>query len=188
MSHLSFKTYQDYLLGLKESLLTAFYGDTFPEYEKECDEQENIDTIYIQHFIQNGLDVNEGLGMMIDTICSAPRWATKDTIKKLIQPFINSGANINLFKHQIFFVPYITDINQFEDATDTIYVRSIIINQYNYILGLYINQIYNWDNVQPLNWEDIIDYYQKNKCDDMDYPFLQYYKYLFLQNNDNDDD
>jgi hypothetical protein len=178
---LFFKSYDEFLAGLRESLNSEYYGDKYPEYEEECDQEEDIDVKYINHFIQNGLDIHHGLELLIDTLCSHSRYVEQSDIEDFIQPFLNAGADIN--KQTIFYIPIISNLEEeFEDKTEEIFIRVAIIKTFQ-IQNNSIDELLRDDNVEPLDWEDILEYNEENEYNDMKLPFYQFYKFLLTKSN-----
>ena len=177
---LYFKTYDDFLEGLEFSLCTEYYMDTYPEYYKESQcSNENIDLVYIKHFLTYGLDPQDGLIKMLNTLYNGNRYA-KDVIFEYVNEFIKHGAKIYDLTESIFYVQI--DLNEihtkddFEDYLDTnsITTRALVMKHfYEYLNKKYINSVVNWSELTGKKWEE-------NNSTNYKKVLLEYYKYLIF--------
>jgi hypothetical protein len=173
----SFSSYDNFLSGLAESLNTEFYGETFPDYEHECNEfgSYHVNEIYINNFLGGGLDPQEGLSKMIDCLCENSRYAREaGVIEHHIRLFLNAGAKLFPLTPKILYIPHIKSMYEFEDAIfcNGIEVRAAIIDSYwNHLDQNYIASVTEWSAVKPKYWEFIslnetpaIAFYRYYKC------------------------
>jgi hypothetical protein len=184
----SFPTYDAFIDGLCESLCTTDYGQTYPDYARECDEfgSFDVDTAYIKHFLAGGLDPQDGLSKMIDCLCDGSRYAKEDgIIKHHIQPFLDAGAKLFSLTSKILYIPEIKSMNEFEDAIfcNGIEVRGDILDRFwQHLDHDYVQSLTDWSAVRPKYWEYIrgaLPFLKKDEEPEaIPMAFYRYYKYL----------
>ena len=180
----SFPTYDAFLAGLCESLSTEFYGETYPDYQRECDEFGDVDADYIKHFLASGLDPQEGLSKMIDCLCEGSRYAKEyGVVKCHIQPFLDAGAKLFPLTAKVLYIPEIKSMYEFEDAVccNGLDIRGIILDTFwQHLDHDYVQSITDWSAVKPKYWEFIPGALPSRDVEPEKIPmaFYRYYKFL----------
>ncbi len=177
MSSFSSFSYDNFLSGLAEALRTEFYSDTYPDYYHECKEfgTYHVNEVYINYFLANGLDPQEGLSKMIDCLCENSQYTRDDgIIEHHIRLFLNAGANIFILTPKILYIPHIKSMYEFEDAifSNGIEARASIIDCFWKLLDReYIASVTDWAAVKPKYWKYIsleeslpMAFYRNYKC------------------------
>jgi hypothetical protein len=163
-----FETYEEWL----DVILKVESGN--PEYAKQVEENEEIDSEYIQYFLLNGLNPQKGLALMMDTLCNVEDLINEEDLESYIQPFLDAGAKLAPLTPVLFQLPE-EDPENFEQDCYKIAVRSSIASIFWDVLDKkYIRSITNWKKVVPCDWEDI---------EEVEYPlsYYQYYKHSIEQ-------
>ena len=163
-----FETYEDWL----NVILKVESGN--PEYAKQVEENEEIDSEYIQYFLTKGLNPQKGLALMMDTLCNVEDLINEEDLEGYIQPFLDAGAKLAPLTPVLFQLPE-EDPENFEQDCYKIAVRSSIASIFWDVLDKkYIRSITNWKKVVPCDWEDI---------EEVEYPlsYYQYYKHSIEQ-------
>lgn len=154
-----FTSWGEYLTAFIEYTSTEFYGEKYPKYEEQHDKNGNeVDINTVQNLLDNGLDAQEGLNGFISAMLIGSRYSCQlltDPFPTIVKKFIDKGAVLNL--NTLTTATY-SDSIETEMCCGGGYVKAGILYSLvdtNIIDKTCIDNIINWDNVIPTEWEDI---------------------------------
>ncbi len=143
-----FTSWTGYFAALTESLSTEYYGEEFPQYERQ-QHRGNTDMMMIQKLLESGLNPQEGLDGFIQALLDGSRYACElPDIAEILAMFIEKGAKPN--------IDCLFEINctEFEDEVSSYEIRGVLIDALSEF-GIDVKKYYDWASVDAVNWEEI---------------------------------
>lgn len=145
-----FTSWTSYFAALTESLSTEYYGETYPEYEKQISGG-NTDMQIIKGLLDAGCDAQEGLDGFLQALLAGSRYASEmDGIPRILKMFTKRGATPNV---DCLFQQTISDPRYFEDEIQSYEIRGDLID----LLSEYVQQdkYCDWSSIEATYWEHI---------------------------------
>jgi hypothetical protein len=145
-----FSTWTGYFGALTESLSTEYYGETYPQYEKQMN-RGNTDANIIQRLLKLGLDPQEGFDGFLQALLDGHRYASDmPDIATILAMFIEKGAKPN--------IDCLFEINctSFEDEVQSYEVRGSLIDDLSQF-DIDVSKIYDWSSIEAVHHEELTD-------------------------------
>lgn len=153
-----------------ESLDTEFYGDTYPQYEEECDNISNIDMLYIKKAIEEeGISPTEVLDKYLSTLIMCPRYGKEAVNPEIIKYLISNGASFSEelilspnYKEEYVYRDYMLPGREmvkvsYDDEFMNYCVKGRILDDIQSIVPLPGVDAIDWTKVKAEYWEYLAD-------------------------------
>lgn len=159
--------YDKFLEALVWSYTTSNPNDSYPNYQKQVDNicSGELNSLYIQYFLNNGLIAQEGLLKYIKAISNCARYGRDDdTLIENIKLFIQHGASIENCTEYL--MKTYDPPHYLEDFADKILMRMKIVDAFWEQLDHdHINSLTDWKLITPAHWENIVYGYDVDEYD-----------------------
>ena len=154
-----FPSWEAYARALREMLNTEFYGETYPEYEKLCDDFKKCDLVIIKALLDAGYDPQEGFEAFVNACLDGSRYIGEmlyhsiadecSLLQACVDEFIKHGARITPeMSDTLFEVP--SDMEEDpEYGFSLIWARGIMLGVFRKY-GIEMK-----DTVEAMDWEEI---------------------------------
>jgi hypothetical protein len=168
-------TYDRFLEAFVWRYSTSNPNPVFPEYQAQIDAENNssdiqygiddVETLYIKHFLANMPDVQEGLVKYIKAVCKCCRYGrddyyycdgdySKSAFVRHIKLFIERGASI---KPCTAYLMKTFDPQYLEDFSTIIEMKMPLVDAFWDDLDQdYIYSLTDWKTIKPAHWETIV--------------------------------
>jgi len=150
-----FATWKTYYAALTHSLKTDAFVKTYPQYSRYQEDTRYSEVKIVEELLKSQGNPQEGLDGFVQALLEGGRYALdmKDSIKKIIKIFIDTGAKPNT--DCLFDLKY-PEENHFEDEVTSGYysVRGFLIDVFSEY-GIDVEKYYDWAAIDYVYWEDI---------------------------------
>lgn len=167
-----FTSWTAYYAALTESLNTEYFGETYPEYEIQMENDEDTNVNIVRGLLEAGCDPQEGLDRFIQALLTGHRYASEmgGDIDVILHAFTEKGAKPKFAP--LFEILY-PEGDYFEDEVASYEIRGILIDSLTN-LGFGDFPDYEWASIEATHWEKIDKDIIKEDYEMACYMYLKY--------------